>query len=104
MTRPQKSKPKLPTDPNSIAISSGHRKGVTPKGAPQKHRAAGVSPGKSGQKTGPKPETLILTGDWEDAVRTALSKPRPESDVRNLGVIEGARITPPKKKAAKKRR
>ena len=29
-------------------------------------------------KRGPKPETLKIEGDWEDAVGKALKKPRPK--------------------------
>lgn len=29
------------------------------------------------EKRGPKPETVKIEGDWEDAVKTALEKTRP---------------------------
>ena len=30
-----------------------------------------------GKKPGPEPDRLKIDGDWEDAVKKALSKPRP---------------------------
>ena len=29
------------------------------------------------RKTGPKPETLVIDGDWKDAVKQALKKGKP---------------------------
>jgi len=31
-------------------------------------------------KSGPDPETLKLDGDWEEAVKQSLNKPKPDTD------------------------
>jgi hypothetical protein len=44
---------------------------------------------KKPSKPGPEPETLVIEGDWKDAVRQALKKGKPPA---------------PKKKVAKRKR
>lgn len=35
-------------------------------------------PPRNGNKTGPKPDTVKIEGDWEDAIDKALQKERPK--------------------------